>query len=67
MDQINQVIEKAKAVLTDEAKLAEVRLPALREVLKHVATSDTREFAYKKHSDHSKTSTGGCVMGCIGG
>ena len=67
MEKMNQVLEKAEVLMNDSDKMGEIARPALREILEHVASTKTKGFAYKKHSDHSKTSTKGCVMGCVGG
>jgi len=48
-------------------EIEKIELPALREVMEQVASSKDSIYGYKRHSDHSKTSTRGCVMGCIVG
>lgn len=63
----NLVIEAAERLLRNPASVAAISRPAVREVFEHVATAAEAGFGYKKHGDHTKTSTKGCVMGCIGG
>lgn len=64
------VTKKVKSVFQDERKLQNVSNPALKDAFESVLAinkSDELVGAYTKHSAHTKTSTKGCVMGCIGG
>ena len=67
MDRIDQVLERASAVMNDTSRRQSINLPALNEVMDHVATTNAKELGYKKHADHTKSSTKGCAMGCLGG
>jgi len=64
---LNQLILRSESVIGNTDEIKKVKLPALREVLGYVTASRSKDCAYTKHSAHTKTSTGGCVMGCIGG
>ena len=64
------VTKKVKSVFQDEKKLQNISNPALKDTFETVLAinkSDELVGAYTKHSAHTKTSTRGCVMGCIGG
>lgn len=64
------VTKKIKRVFEDEEILQKVENPAIKDAFETVLTinkSDEMIGAYTKHSAHTKTSTRGCVMGCIGG
>lgn len=61
------VLEKAEQVLSRPDGVDEIPLPAVRDVIRQVAEFENVHMGYKKHSNHTKTSTKGCVMGCIGG
>ncbi len=64
------VTKKVKSVFQDERKLQNVSNPALKDAFESVLAinkSDELVGSYTKHSAHTKTSTKGCVMGCIGG
>jgi hypothetical protein len=39
----------------------------LREVLQEIVEHPEIELAWKKHTEHSRSSQKGCVMGCLGG
>ena len=67
MERISQVIEKAVDLMESTEGISNIKLPALREVMEHVVTTKQNAHGYSKHSDHSKTSTKGCPMGCLGG
>lgn len=64
---LNQVLLKSESVISNVNDIKNIKLPALREVLEYVAASRSKNFAYTKHSAHTKTSTKGCAMGCLGG
>lgn len=64
------VTKKVKSILQDEKKLQKVSNLAVKDAFENVLAinkSDETLGAYTKHSAHTKTSTKGCVMGCIGG
>lgn len=61
------VLERADDVMSRPEEVSKIELPALRELMEHVAVSKDGVYGYSKHSDHSATSTKGCAMGCIGG
>lgn len=64
------VTKKIKRVFEDEKILQKVENPAIKDAFETVLAinkSDEMIGAYTKHSAHTKTSTRGCVMGCIGG
>lgn len=63
----DDVLARVDEIIGDPLLIEGVKLPAVREVLEHVATAEKAGHAYTKHSAHTKTSTKGCVMGCIGG
>lgn len=67
MEGMTQVLERADAVMGSKDSIKNIELPAIREVMEQVASSKGSVYGYKKHTDHSVTSTKGCVMGCIGG
>ncbi len=67
MNEIEKVVERAHEVMKTGQGMQTVSLPALREVMEHVVSTNDRSFGYKKHSDHTKSSTRGCVMGCLSG
>jgi len=67
MERINQVMEKVEDLMETPEGISSIELPALREVMEHVVTTKQHAFGYSKHSDHSKTSTKGCPLGCLGG
>lgn len=67
MDGINQIIEKVDVLISSEDGINSIKLPAIREVMEPVASSRENQLGYAKHSDHTKSSTRGCVMGCLGG
>ncbi len=62
--------KKIKDCLEDESKIQEIKSPAMRDAFQTVSSINKNDKiigAYTKHSAHTKTSTKGCVMGCIGG
>ncbi|MBI4679627.1 MAG: hypothetical protein HY753_00040 [Nitrospirae bacterium] len=68
MENMTAVIERANEVMGSEGGINNIKLPALREVMQEVTSSKAGiYYGYRRHSDHSKTSTKGCVMGCVGG
>lgn len=67
MEQVKEVVERAEAIMNDSQQIEQIQLPALKEVLQNVAASKDANNYYTKHSAHVKSSTKGCVMGCIGG
>jgi hypothetical protein len=67
MEALTAVLERADEVMSTGEEIEKIELPALREVMEQVASSKDSIYGYKRHSDHSKTSTRGCVMGCIVG
>jgi len=46
-------------------KKESINLPALKEVFEHVLFAKNSKGYYTKHTAHTKSSTKGCVMGCI--
>lgn len=64
---LNQMIRKSENILEKKEKIIELKLPALKEVFGYVFASREKNMAYTKHSAHTKTTTGGCPMGCLGG
>ena len=67
MEKINQVVERAEVLMNTQEGINSIKLPALREVMEHVASTKENAHGYTKHSAHTKTSTKGCPMGCLGG
>jgi hypothetical protein len=67
LSELTQVIQKSHCIIGDTEKVEQIKLPALREVLGYVTASKNSEFAYTKHSAHTKTSTKGCPLGCLAG
>lgn len=67
MESLSAVLERAEEVMGSREEIDRIELQALKEVMEQVASSKGSVYGYKKHSDHSATSTKGCVMGCIGG
>ncbi|TSC54134.1 MAG: hypothetical protein LiPW30_760 [Parcubacteria group bacterium LiPW_30] len=65
MDNIDLLIENANILISDRSEISTIQLPALKQVMEHVASA--KALAYTKHVDHSKNSTKGCVAGCIAG
>ena len=64
------VTEKVKKIMKDESILHKIENPAIKDAFETVLAinkSDEIHGAYTKHSAHTKTSTKGCVMGCLGG
>lgn len=65
-EEVTQVVDKVNALMDSEDGLMSIERPALKEVMEHImVTKDI--IGYSKHSDHSKSSTGGCALGCLGG
>ena len=67
MEKVREVIEKAAAIMADPGQVEKIELPALKEVVQNVAATRDANNYYTKHSAHTKSSTKGCVMGCISG
>lgn len=67
MENVREVVGKAEVIMGDPNAMRNIKLPALEEVLQHVAASKDTINAYTKHSAHTKSSTKGCAMGCLGG
>ena len=67
MEHVDEIRRKTETIMAHLEQLDNIELPALREVLQHVASSTRENNYYTKHSAHTKTSTKGCVMGCLGG
>jgi hypothetical protein len=67
MEACAAIWSKVEYLKENPDELAGIRLPAVREVFQHVIQSMGDAHFYSKHSDHSKTSTKGCAIGCIGG
>jgi hypothetical protein len=67
MENVMGVVMRADMLIGCPAEFEKIRLPALKELLQHVSASMAGNNYYTKHSAHTKSSTKGCVMGCIGG
>jgi predicted HTH domain antitoxin len=61
------LFQETEDILSNEERIQEIELPALKEVFGYVCASRNKNMAYTKHSAHTKTSTKGCPMGCLGG
>jgi len=61
------LFQETEDILSNEERIKEIELPALKEVFGYVYASRNKNMAYTKHSVHTKTSTKGCPMGCLGG
>lgn len=67
MEKVNEILKKNEEIISNNKEIEKVKLPALKEVIEHVASTKDSNGYYTKHSAHTKSSTKGCVMGCIGG
>ncbi|HBY01740.1 MAG TPA: hypothetical protein DEG92_04230 [Rikenellaceae bacterium] len=67
METLTLVLEKANEVMGNRVEVENIKFPALREVMEEVIFTAGTVNDYTRHSDHSKSSTRGCVMGCVGG
>jgi hypothetical protein len=67
MQTLTQVLERADEVMSKPEEISKIELPALKEVMEQVAITKSGEFGHSKYTDHSKSSTKGCAMGCLGG
>lgn len=67
MTHMVEVLERADVLMSSQTGISTIELPALREVMENVVLIKESKFGYSKHSDHSKSSTKGCAMGCLGG
>lgn len=67
MEKISEVLEKCEEIIIDHEKIDNVNLPALKEVIEHVASTKNSDGYYTKHSAHTKSSTRGCIVGCLAG
>lgn len=67
MNEIAEVLGRADVVMCSKVNIERIELPALRSVMEQVVKSREGVYGYSKYTDHSKSSTGGCAMGCLGG
>jgi hypothetical protein len=67
MENITELIKKSEEIITNREAISKIKLPALKEVIEHVASTKNSHGYYTKHSAHTKSSTKGCVMGCLAG
>ncbi len=67
METLTLVLEKANAAMSNREEVESIKFPALKEVMEEVIFTEGTAYDYTRHSDHSKSSTRGCVMGCVGG
>ena len=67
MENVMEVVTRADLLMGCSTGFDRIRLPALKEVLQHVAATREGNNYYTKHSAHTKSSTKGCTLGCMGG
>ncbi len=67
MENVRAVVDKAEVIMGNPNAMKNIKLPALEEVLRHVAAAKDTNNSYTKFSAHTKSSTRGCPMGCLGG
>ena len=67
MEKIEEVLQMSEEIIVNQKKINNVKLPALKEVIEHVASTKNSDGYYTKHSAHTKSSTRGCPVGCLAG
>ena len=67
MEQISEVLKITDKLINKPKEIEKIQLPALKEVIEHVASTKGSGNSYTKHTAHTQSNTKACAMGCIGG
>jgi len=67
MEKLTEVLIKTEDLVQQPEGIKKIELPALKEVMEHVASTKGSKNYYTKHTAHTQSNTKACPMGCIGG
>jgi hypothetical protein len=67
MEKLIEVLNRTEELVKQPENIKKIQLPALKEVIEHVASTKRSKNYYTKHTAHTQSNTKACPMGCIGG